>query len=160
MSGGDFSHWQANARGVDLNHNYKEGFDSYKAVERERGICPGPTLYSGEYPESEPESRFAASLVRALRPCLTVSLHSQGEELYFTERAAACAGWFSGVTGYSLSVAEGTAKYGGLTDYVGALGLAGITVELGRGVNPLGEDCIPRLSGRVLGALIRLPTKL
>ena len=29
MNGGsrDFSHWQANARGIDLNHNYDAGFE-------------------------------------------------------------------------------------------------------------------------------------
>ena len=29
----DFSHWQANARGVDLNHNYDSGFYEYKKIE-------------------------------------------------------------------------------------------------------------------------------
>ena len=32
MSGGDFSKWQANARGVDLNHNYDAGFSEYKLI--------------------------------------------------------------------------------------------------------------------------------
>ena len=33
MSGGDFSKWQANGRGVDLNHNYDAGFNEYKIYE-------------------------------------------------------------------------------------------------------------------------------
>ena len=34
MNGGeDFSFWQANARGVDLNHNYDFGFHEYKRLE-------------------------------------------------------------------------------------------------------------------------------
>ena len=53
---GDFTHWQANARGVDLNHNYDAGFLEYKQIEAEQGILGGgPTRYSGECPESEPE---------------------------------------------------------------------------------------------------------
>ena len=28
----DFSNWQANARGVDLNHNYNAGFEKYKKI--------------------------------------------------------------------------------------------------------------------------------
>jgi g-D-glutamyl-meso-diaminopimelate peptidase len=46
----DFSHWQANARGVDLNHNYDAGFHEYKKLEKENDICAGATRYSGEYP--------------------------------------------------------------------------------------------------------------
>ena len=44
----DFSRWQANARGVDLNHNYDAGFDILKELEQEAGITgPGPTRYGG-----------------------------------------------------------------------------------------------------------------
>ena len=35
MGSSDFSKWQANARGVDLNHNYDEGFSEYKKIETE-----------------------------------------------------------------------------------------------------------------------------
>jgi len=80
ISGGDFSLWQANARGVDLNHNYDYGFLEYKQIEAEQGIVPGATLYSGEYPESEPETRGVANLIRTLMPSLVISLHTQGEE--------------------------------------------------------------------------------
>ena len=34
----DLSHWQANARGVDLNHNYDAGFWEYKELERKHGL--------------------------------------------------------------------------------------------------------------------------
>ena len=39
--GGDFSRWQANANGVDLNHNYDAGFYEYKKIERRLGITGG-----------------------------------------------------------------------------------------------------------------------
>ena len=40
MNGGsaDFSHWQANARGVDLNHNYDAGFAEYKQLALENQV--------------------------------------------------------------------------------------------------------------------------
>ena len=43
-SGGDTLHWQANARGIDLNHNFDAGFEQVKKLERAAGIdAPGPT---------------------------------------------------------------------------------------------------------------------
>ena len=72
--GSDFSAWQANARGVDLNHNYAAGFWEYKAIERARGITAGRTRFSGEYPESEPETAALAALTRAVGFSAVVSL--------------------------------------------------------------------------------------
>lgn len=64
MSGGDYSKWQANARGVDLNHNYNAGFAEYKKLEAEANIMPGPTRFSGENPESEPETGALCNYIR------------------------------------------------------------------------------------------------
>ena len=82
MNGGnDFSRWQANARGVDLNHNYCCGFKEYKIIEKSLGIFGGaPTKYSGEYSESEPETRALCNFARFEKPALALSLHTQGEE--------------------------------------------------------------------------------
>lgn len=145
MNGGrDFTHWQANIRGVDLNHNYSAGFEEYKAVEREAGITGGcATRYSGEYPESEPETAALCSYLRyndGIRLMLT--LHTQGEEIFCGDGTApGCAKlgrMISRMTGYRLSKPEGSALYGGLTDwYVGELCKPGFTLECGKGENPL-----------------------
>ncbi len=162
MSGGDYSAWQANARGVDLNHNYDFGFAEYKRLENERGILPGATLYSGEYPESEPESRAVAAAVRALAPKAVLTLHSQGEEIFFSPASAhRTAKRLSELTGYQLSAPSGTAAYGGLTDYTGgALGVPSFTLEVGVGKNPLPESSVPHVLRRVGHALFRLPSLL
>ena len=163
MSGGDFSTWQANARGVDLNHNYDAGFAEYKAIEREEGIAPGPTLYSGEYPESEPEAHGVANLVRTLMPYAVVSLHTQGEEIYAHPRSARvlrCAEKLASMTGYVLGVPSSTAAFGGLADYTGALGIPSFTIELGKGKNPLDESLLPLIFPRVADAIITLPSLL
>lgn len=159
MSDGNFHTWQANGRGVDLNHNYEYGFAKYKKLELSRGISPGPTLYSGEYPESEPESRLAANLVRILSPRAVVSLHSQGEEIFYApisaERAAHS---LAAELGYAVSLPTDTACYGGLCDYTGhTLGIPSFTIEIGRGKNPLPESSIPSILKRLSNALMTLP---
>ena len=155
--------WQANARGVDLNHNYDYRFSEYKRIEEERDISAGPTLYSGEYPESEPETRCVANLVRTVAPRAVVSLHAQGEEIYafpHTKRVKRIAGRLAGMCGYSLSVPDGTASYGGLSDYSGSLGIPSFTFEVGKGKNPLPESLISEVFIRVRDAIALLPTFL
>ena len=142
----DFSHWQANGRGVDLNHNYNAGFADYKALERESGIAGGaPTRYSGEYPESEPETRALADYLRldsTVRMILT--LHTQGEEIYFTSggqcppRGRGIAEVLARLSGYRCAEPIGMAAYGGLTDWaIRELNCPSFTLECGKGENPL-----------------------
>lgn len=145
MNGGseDFTHWQANARGVDLNHNYSVGFCEYRRLEAERGILGGaPSLYSGAYPESEPEAASLANLIRLLRPSLILTLHTQGEEIFFdaphaTPSMHRMAEGLAALTGYRPAVAASTAAYGGLTDWAVRCGIPSFTLECGKGENPL-----------------------
>ncbi len=163
LSGGDFSSWQANARGVDLNHNYSCGFAEYKLLEAERGITAGSALYSGEYPESEPEAHGCANLIRTLLPIAVISLHSQGEEIFFYPKKPAVkrtAYRLSLMTGYSVGEASDTAMYGGLCDYTGSLGIPSFTYELGKGKNPLSESDAADIFGRIADSIILLPTML
>lgn len=148
MNGGrtDFSHWQANARGVDLNHNYDAGFAEYKQLESKLGIRDGaPTRYAGQEPESEPETRALCNYVRLLRDVrLVASLHTQGEEIYWRSGGAALLGRHgaaqkvAALTGYRLCDATGPAAYGGLSDWcLTRCGISALTLECGRGENPL-----------------------
>ena len=56
-----------NARGVDLNRNFPDGW-------RRQG-SPGDTFHSGPRPLSEPEARRAARLIDRLRPTVTIWYH-------------------------------------------------------------------------------------
>lgn len=56
-----------NARGVDLNRNFPSGW--------QRSGRPFSLEYSGPQPFSEPEARFAAQVIRALRPEATIWFH-------------------------------------------------------------------------------------
>lgn len=166
MNGGeDFTHWQANERGVDLNHNYDAGFGEYKTVMHDAGIYGGgPTKYSGEYPESEPETAALCTLIRTVSPELILTLHSQGEEIFYTSggtapRASKRIGRvISELTGYALSEPGGTAAYGGLTDwFVGVFGKPSFTIECGKGENPLPADDFFGIYARLREMLFRAP---
>ncbi len=137
----NFSKWQANARGVDINHNYDYRFAEYKRLEEERGIAAGATRYSGAYPESEPETLAVTRLVTQLksRLSLILSFHTQGEVIFYhdNERTRHGAAYLSRVSGYKLEEAKGLSAYGGLVDWADAEGIRAYTVECGRGENPL-----------------------
>lgn len=167
MNGGDdFSAWQANARGVDLNHNYNAGFETYKKMEPELGIFGGSrTKYSGEVPESEPEVASLCSFLRFSRDiCAVMTLHTQGEEIFtapegvYVPRGVAIAKLLSRLTGYRLAVPEGSAAYGGLTDWVTSkLCRPSFTIECGKGVNPLPISDIPCIYSELREAFFSLP---
>lgn len=172
MNGGsaDFSHWQANARGVDLNHNYDAGFAEYKALEAENGIFgPAPTRYSGISPESEAEVSLLCNFIRFYRDDLrgVMTLHTQGEEIYYRSggitppKSLHAAKRLAFLTGYTLSDAEGLASFGGLCDWcVRSLGLPAFTVECGRGTNPLPFSALSTIYIRMRQALFAFPKLL
>ena len=62
-----------NGRGVDVNRNFAADW-------RPIGV-PGDPEHSGPRPFSEPESRLARRLVRALHPDVTIWFHQQAEPL-------------------------------------------------------------------------------
>lgn len=169
MNGGseDFSHWQANARGVDLNHNYNADFAAYKQIEAEKGIMGGgPTRFSGERPESEPETAYLCNYLRFSRPFDAVlTLHTQGEEIYCgkmgerDERTEALARYLARATGYRLAEPEGTAAYGGFTDwFLQSFGRPAFTLECGKGSNPLPVSQMPMMYLKLRRALFSFPT--
>ncbi len=142
----DFSRWQANARGVDLNHNYNCGFAEYKRLEIENGIGEGaPTRYSGNMPESEPEVAYLCNFLRFNEDIsMVLTLHSQGEEIYYTgggktlPRSKQIANAFARMSGYKLCEPEGLSAYGGLSDWcITELLRPSFTIECGKGKNPL-----------------------
>lgn len=168
MNGGnrDFSHWQANARGVDLNHNYNAGFEDYKRLEGELGILGGsPTRYSGEYPESEPEVAYLCNFVRFTGDfSLALTLHTQGEEIYYTSggycpaNAERIGRYLAGLCEYQLSKPEGPAAYGGFTDwFVREFDRPSFTVECGKGENPLPFSDFPMTYLRIRKMLFMAP---
>ena len=162
----DFSHWQANARGVDLNHNYNAGFLAYKVYEAEHNIpCGAPTKYSGSAPESEPETAALCNYIRYLGNVdLVLSLHTQGEEIYYSsggqipKHTPAILPHITDLTGYTAAVPTDSAAYGGLLDWcIQSLGIPSFTLECGKGSNPLPLSDASRIYSRLRALFFSLP---
>ena len=129
--------WQANAQGVDINHNFnaewKSVYDS-----------PGPSKYGGPYPESEPETRAITHMLKIIRPEIFVAFHSQGREIYYdfngleNKTSKETAHNIAKTCGYTVAKPTGPAPFGGAKDwYIKEYTKEAFTIELGQGKNPL-----------------------
>lgn len=148
--------WQANARGVDINHNFNAGWKEMQALMQKKPENaknrPGPRQYPGKSPESEPETRAVADLCRRTRFRHVVALHSQGEEIYWEygehtpPQSAIMARVMGEASGYTVTAPTGFASHGGFKDwFIRCYHRPGFTIELGRGVNPLPVEDFPAL---------------
>ena len=143
----DFTHWNANLRGVDINHNFPAGWQELRRKERDAGIYgPRPTRYGGPHPESEPETRALTILCKTQNIRHVVALHSQGEVIYYRYgehtpvRAKRMAEILATASGYGIEEPVGLAVGGGFKDwFIDTFHRPGFTVELGKGNNPLPE---------------------
>lgn len=142
----DFSKtWQANIRGVDLNHNYPAKWQAGKDAEEEMGIFgPGPTRYSGPAALSEPESQAIVNFVKEHDFRLTLAYHSQGQEIYWnfenlaSDKAKEIGEALAAASGYKLAETYGIASYSGFKDwFIQEYLRPGYTIEVGLGKNPL-----------------------
>ncbi len=137
--------WQANAAGVDINHNFSANWEKLKKMELENGIrVPAPTRYGGEFAESEPESRTIASYCRAGNITHALAFHSQGEEIYWDfgdyheAEALKMAKIMAYSCGYQIGEPTGLASGGGFKDWFEEkFRRPAFTIEVGKGENPL-----------------------
>lgn len=142
---GDFKHWNANLRGVDINHNFNAGWQELRTKEIKMGIFgPAPTRFGGYKPESEPETLALTELCRTVKIRQATALHSQGEVIYWRygentpPRSKKMAEIMATASGYALDTPIGIADGGGFKDwFITEFNRPGFTVELGTGENPL-----------------------
>lgn len=145
VSHGNCSTWQANARGVDLNHNFPANWPQLRQMEIENGIKgPASTRFGGLKPLSEPETYNLTMLCKKYQFRQVFAFHSQGEEIYwdFCDKAPAksklLANVLSASSGYAISKPKGLAVGGGFKDwFILTFGRPGFTIEMGKGKNPL-----------------------
>lgn len=145
LRGGSSARWQANARGVDINHNFNANWETLHKLEEESGITgPAPTRYGGPYPDSEPETQTMVNLCEKISFRQVFAFHSQGEEIYWyfgenTPSSAEVIGKnMAQLSGYTLAQPEGLAIGGGFKDwFIEKFSRPGFTIEIGKGENPL-----------------------
>lgn len=162
LCNGDFSKWSANARGVDINHNFNADWYSLRKREKESGITgPSPRRFGGFFPESEPETQAVCRICRNVNIETLISFHSQGEEIFYEygentpKKSLNMAKIFSAVTDYTLVKNEGLASSGGLKDwFIEEFRRPGFTVEAGKGENPLPVSQLDEIYSSVEGLMV------
>lgn len=149
----DCSRYNANLRGVDINHNFPAAWQQTRNREREIGVFgPGPTRYGGPFPESEPETAALISLCRTIAFRHALAFHTQGRVIYHTfqnirpKNARQIAEILADSAGYRLEEPEPIAAGGGFKDwFLSEFRRPAFTVEAGLGENPLPCDSLPSL---------------
>ncbi len=166
LCNGDFTHWNANLRGVDLNHNFDAGWNELHELERKEGFFgPGPTRFGGPKPHSEPETVALVELCRKVNIRHLMCFHSQGEVIYWdynnidTHRGQKMAEIFAASSGYALDVPTALATGGGFKDwFIESFRRPAFTVELGSGKNPLppeaGEEIYEKVKEMMMLGLL------
>ena len=157
--------WKANGRGVDLNLNYPAGWE--QAVACKGRTAPSFRDWPGPRPLSEPESLAMASLASRVGPDVLVSLHAQGEEIYWQyggvepPGAEAMGREMARRSGYRLTQTPPESSYAGYKDwYLQEFARPAYTVECGLGVNPLPLSRLDDIYARVrpiLETALRFP---
>jgi len=139
------SGWKSNISGVDLNLNYPAMWEQAKEQKFAAGFTlPGPRDFVGYSALDQPETRTIYNISRSLLFDLTLSLHTQGEEIYWRfgsyqpEGGKELGEKMAEVSGYTLTDPEKFQSFAGYKDWFIMTYLKpGYTIEAGRGVNPL-----------------------
>lgn len=137
--------WNANARGVDINHNFDASWNIMRELEQKAGInAPAPRRYGGTEPESEPETRAVTAFCRNNDISGCLSFHSQGEEIFWEygentpEQSFTIASALASACDYTLVSNSGLCSHAGFKDwFTDEFSRPAFTVEIGKGKNPL-----------------------
>lgn len=154
--------WQANANGIDINHNFDAGFNQLQKMEAANGITgPSPRQYGGPSPHSEPETRAMVSMLNLYDVETLYAFHSQGEEIFYEygintpAKSRFIAELLSSSSGYSLVQNTGLCSHGGYKDYfIERFSRPGFTIEIGKGENPLPINQLDSIYTKLLKSLV------
>lgn len=142
--------YKANALWVDLNVN----FDARWGNGEKNVFFKDRENYVGEKPFSETESRLLRDFTLFIKPDLTLSYHSKGEEIYWeffqekerTERDFKFAKAVEICTGYKIKSVKNSA--GGYKDWcIDKLKIPALTVEVGNDglSHPIEKENLPQI---------------
>ena len=163
----DLSEWNANVKGVDINHNFDAGWQTLREMESSQGILgPSPRRFGGYAPHSEPETQSLVRFCERNNVDHAFAIHSQGEEIYWSygdhtpENSLTMANIFSVCSGYELVKNDGLASHGGFKDwFIEYFRRSAFTIEIGKGKNPLPVEQLDEIYEKaeemlVIGAII------
>ncbi len=153
----DFKKWNANAMGVDINHNFNAGWETLRQMEEEQGIKgPAARRFGGFRAESESETKALTRLCRLIPFRQAMAVHSQGEELYwqYGEEMPAQAHMMAKILAdscsYRLVENAGLASHGGFKDwFISEFFRPAFTLEIGKGENPLPVSMLDEIYSRI-----------
>lgn len=141
----NFKRWKANAKGIDLNRQYKADWGKIKNSPK----SPSYKNYKGKAPESAKEVKAVVKFVNQINPEMTVAYHSSGRILYWNykqsktnyNRDHVYAKKISKMTGYSLVYPGKNPSGGGFSDwFISTKKRPSFTPEIGK---PAGETNLP-----------------
>jgi len=139
--------WQANARGVDINHNYPANWKSTKKT-------PSWSRFGGFYPNSEPETNAIIQYTKNFKPSKVFALHSQGEEIYWEFNGSGDINYaekMANLSGYKVAEPVPLASFGGYKDwFIEEFNRPGYTIEIGKGINPLALSSFKETYAKIL----------
>ena len=149
----DFSMWKANTKGVDINNNFDANFGTN--VNSTTASSHG---FIGKRAESEKETQALVRYTKKIKPFLSVSYHTKGEEIYFNFfqkgkqllRDEKIAKRFEKSTGYKIKNVEKSSS-GGYKDWcVQKLKIPALTIELGSDSlsHPIGTEHLQEIFDR------------
>lgn len=156
--------WQANANGVDLNHNFNAGYNISKENERLNGIIlPSPRQYGGKTFHSEPEVKALVNYCENNYISMAYSFHSQGEEIFYEYKGKAplvskyIANIIANMCFYEVSKQEGLASDAGFKDwFIERFERPAFTIEIGKGENPLPIEQLDDIYYRIRKAMFMM----
>lgn len=140
---GDYSQWNANARGVDISHNFDFKHESiiYKNIERP---MPAPYFYAGPSAESETETKAAAKLCENSLFKHAFLMRSGGEQIYWSDckenlsETAMMAKVLSSVSGYPLCRKADNERFGTFCEWFSnEYHRPAFEIKTGKGESPL-----------------------
>ena len=154
--------WKANINGVDLNLQFPAGWENAKEIKYEQGFTmPAPRDFVGYGPLTEPESLAIYDFTLSHNFRLTISFHTQGQEIYWNfqninpPRGYEIGRRFANSSGYLLTDVPYNSSFAGYKDwFIQTYNKPGFTIEVGLGSSPLPLSQFEQIYNDILGILI------
>ena len=139
--------WKSNAEGIDLNRQFDAKWEQYN----DRVGHPSSDHYKGTAPGTAAEAKVLIDLTESESFSRTIGYHTQGQIIYWCygqqgtllQETKEFAEAIASVTGYRMDTDNEQPDPAGYKDWaLSRKGIPSITIEVGRGTNPLPHEQI------------------